>query len=170
MKRDATSITTIALSVLVGSLVISVAAFLILGQQRVGRVLFFPDLLSEEVHAEERIVTRRDGQEAAVRLLLEELILGPADINSSRIVPKATQIQGLFVREEVLYVDLSPAAVAQSPDVRVEFRRSLALLRRNVLFNFRALEKVVITVDGQEPYAPYFGIDEPAAQNLENET
>lgn len=170
MKRDATSIISISLSVLAGSLLISLAVFLIFGQQRVGRALFFPDLLSDEVHGEQRVVTRRDRQEEAVRLLLEEVILGPADINSSRILPKTTQIQGLFVDEDVVYVDLSAAAIAQSPDVRVEFSRSLDLLRRNVRFNFRNLEKVVITVDGQEPYAPYFGIDEPAAQNLENET
>jgi hypothetical protein len=170
MKREASSVVTIALSLVVGSLVISLALYLLLGQERVRRTLFFPDLLSDEVHAEERIVTRRGASGEAVQLLLEEVILGPASINSSRVVPKTTKINALFIDDRTVYVDLSPRAIGDSPDVRVDFEKALDLLERNVLFNFRFVQDVVITVDGQVPYTPYFGLERPKTQNLENET
>ncbi len=170
MKREATSVITISLSLLLGAFLISLVLFLLFGQERVRRTLFFPDLLSEEVHAEERIVTRRDTTRAAVQLLLEEVILGPAGINSSRVVPKRTAIDGLFIDERTVYIDLSPQAIADSPDVRVPFENALDILERNVLFNFRSMQDVVITVDGQVPYAPYFDVEQGETQNLENGT
>ncbi|MFP4483230.1 MAG: GerMN domain-containing protein [Spirochaetota bacterium] len=170
MKRDATSVITISLSLLVGAFVISLVLFLLFGQERVRRTLFFPDLLSEEVHAEERIVTRRGTTRAAVQLVLEEVILGPAGINSSRVLPKSTTIDGLFVTEGTAHIDLSEEAVADSPDVRVPFEKALAILEQNVMFNFRTLQDVVITVDGQVPYVPYFELEQSETQNLENGT
>jgi hypothetical protein len=169
-STDTSSVPTIALSLLIGSLAISVLVFVFLGQERVRRTLFFPDLLSGEIHAEERIVTRRGEQRSAVRLALEEVILGPADINSSRVLPKGTAIDALFIDDRTVYVDLGIAAIEQSPDVRVNFADSVALIERNILFNFRSLKEVVVTVDGQVPYAPYFELERTETQNLENGT
>jgi hypothetical protein len=170
MKREASSVVTIALSFVLASAVISLALYLMLGQERVRRTLFFPDLLSDEVHAEARIVTRRATSRDAVQLLLEEVILGPASINSSRVVPKTTRIEAIFLDDRTVYLDLNPRAIGDSPDVRVDFADALELLERNVLFNFRSVQDVVITVDGQVPYTPYFDLERPKTQNLENET
>jgi len=170
MSGNHSTLPKIALALLLGSLAISALSFGFLDNERVRRTLFFPDLLSDEIHAEERVVTRRAAQSAAVKLMLEELILGPADINSSRVLPKSSSIDALFINDGTLYIDLGIRAIAESPDVRVHFRDSLALLERNVLFNFRSLREVVVTVDGQVPYAPYFQLEDRETQNLENET
>jgi hypothetical protein len=89
-------------------------------------------------------------------VLVEELILGPTSLYRSRVLPAGTRIQLFMVRDNVAYLDLSRDALFGDDSVRIDFGEAAAVIEQSLRFNFRSLEGVVITVDGQLPFEPYF--------------
>lgn len=153
----------IAAILLVATLVISMAFFFVLQGDEAQRVLFFPGNISNEISGEARFVTSYGNLERDIRVLVEEVILGPTSLYRSRVLPKDTRIQLFMLRDDVVYVDLSRAALQRDEAVRLDFGEAADVLERSVRFNFRSIEHVVITVDGQMPYEPYF-----ATENRQN--
>jgi hypothetical protein len=138
------------------SLLISLAFFLIMPPERVARTLFFPGATEAELSGERRLVPRVRDQEKAARLLADEMMLGPTRITLSRVFPRGTRVESLLLRNGVVYVDLNERAMIQSGEMRVDVRTGLAALRRTLLFNLRQLDEVVITINGNVPFAPAF--------------
>ena len=149
----------VALLLLLVSLVISFVLFFVLEADKVERVLFFPGNISEDVFGEERVLKNYSDSERDMRLVVEELILGPTSLYRSSVLPKETRIQLFMLRENVAYVDLSREAVSQTGNVHIDFELAESLLRRALHFNFRSLEEVIITVEGQLPGKSRFTIE-----------
>ena len=146
----------IAAIMLAAALVISLVFYLTLHADNSERVLFFPGNISDEISGERRVVTNFPELERDMEVLAEEVILGPTSLYRSRVLPKDTAIRVFMLRDNVLYVDLSREALVGDDSVRLDFVESAAVLRRSLQFNFRSLEDVVITVEGQLPNEPYF--------------
>lgn len=153
----------IAAVMLVATCVISLVFYLALHADNSERVLFFPGNISDDISGERRVVTNFPALERDMEVLVEEVILGPTSLYRSRVLPKDTEIRVFMLRDNVLYVDLSRDALFGDDSVRLDFDESAAVLRRALQFNFRSLEDVVITVEGQLPNQPYF-----AQQNRQN--
>lgn len=154
----------IAAAMLLAALVISLVFYLTLHADNSERVLFFPGNISDDISGERRVVTNFRELERDMEALAEEVILGPTSLYRSRVLPKDTAIRVFMLRENVLYVDLSRDALFGDESIRLDFVQSASVLRRSLEFNFRSLEDVVITVEGQLPNEPYF-----EQQNRQNE-
>ena len=88
--------------------------------------------------------------------MVEELILGPAQITHGRLLPRETEIQAVVLDEKSVYLDLSPDMMFGGEDVRLSVQEGLAGIRDTLLYNFRWLEQVTLTIGGQEPDVPAF--------------
>ncbi|NBB91522.1 MAG: hypothetical protein GVY23_10045 [Spirochaetes bacterium] len=146
----------IAVAMLLATFVISLVFYLTLHAKNSERVLFFPGNITDDISGERRVVTNFSELERDMEALAEEVILGPTSLYRSRVLPKDTAIRLFMLRENVLYVDLSREALFGDESLRLDFVQSVSVLRRSLEFNFRSLEEVVITVEGQLPNEPYF--------------
>jgi hypothetical protein len=103
-----------------------------------------------------------------LELVVQELILGPTEIRHGRLLPRGTKISSLAVEGYIVYVDLSPDMVFGEQEVRVGVEEGLRGIKESLLYNFRWLEDVVLTIGGQEPFHPPFSIPDRPAQTAED--
>ena len=141
---------------------------------RVRRVLFFPELPyhgaahSEQsqtrvLHQEVRYVPYRSQAELALRVLVEETILGPADHRTYHLLPAGVRVISTHVADGVAYVNLTHHALLGATAVPSTGGERIGTLTDIILFNFPRLQAVRILVDGQEPRlapAPTEGADD----------
>lgn len=120
------------------------------------RVLFFPRVIDAGIQGETRFLPVRGDIEADTRLVLEELILGPANLRLSNIVPLGTELRLFMVRDDRVFIDLSTDVVLDRANVRTSLQEAVALMVRTLQFNFPVLGDIEITVGGQVPGYPYF--------------
>ncbi len=151
-------------------IVIAVAFFLIWPTDRVARTLFFPGTTDATFSGERRLVPHGSDRQRELYLLVQELILGPAEIRHGRLVPRNTRISSLAMADETVYVDLSPEMIFGEEEVRVDVAEGLRGVETTLLYNFRWLERVVLTIGGQEPFAPPFRVPEDYLRSPEDST
>jgi hypothetical protein len=121
------------------------------GRSRINCIIFFPEPTREGLTGEPRRIYRQKTPEENVRLLVREMILGPMDIRHTNMFPQNTRLRSVFVRNQTAYLDFSPEIIFLDSQMRLSFDELVAAIRRTVLFNFRQLSGVVVTVDGQIP-------------------
>lgn len=139
--------------VFLGACLLSVLLFLLLGNGKVGRVLYFPDAGGTHLVAERRSVPRHPGLEAGVREVVDGALLGPMRPDLARLFPRGVTVQVLIVRERVLYLDLSAGAALPDPEVPLAATAAVDALARTLRSNFPRLRGLSVTIDGQEPRA-----------------
>ena len=139
---------------------IAVGFFLIWPPGREARTLFFPGTTDASLSGERRLVPRSSDRNRELYLVVQELILGPAEIRHGRLVPRSTRISSLAIVEETVYVDLSPEMIFGEQEVRIDVAHGLGGVESTLLYNFRWLDQVVLTIGGQVPFAPSFRIPE----------
>lgn len=142
------------------SIGIAVGFFLIWPPDREARTLFFPGNTDSTLSGERRLVPRSSDRNRELYLVVEELILGPAEIRHGRLVPRKTRISSLAIIDDTAYVDLSPEMIFGEQEVRIDVVEGLGGVEWTLLYNFRWLEEVVLTIGGQEPFMPSFRIPE----------
>ncbi|MCA1755377.1 MAG: GerMN domain-containing protein [Spirochaeta sp.] len=143
------------LGILAGTLVVSLAFFFLFRGPLHYQVLFFADIRTGEISGERRLLPRLKDREDTVLQLVEEVILGPVDIQHSRVVPRSTQVRGLILRDKVLYLDLSSDIFHDMEDAD-GFWTIHNAFERTIRFNYRAIREIVFTVDGQEMGVPRY--------------
>ncbi len=121
------------------------------------RVLFFNSREDvAEFSGEIRFLPRQASRQEAVELLVREICLGPQDISHRRIVPAQTRIRSLLLQGQTVYIDFNPRILFRGNDISLSYEEMFSAVRKNIEFNFRFVDKIVITVDGQLPFSPYF--------------
>jgi len=135
-----------------GVLALSVLLFFLFGNTRVGRVFFFPAGASGRVAAEKRFVPNYGDTERDIRELIEGEILGPVDHDLELLMPREVTIHSLFVRNRILYLDLSANFAVLGDDLPLRGGDALEALQKAVSFNFRGIREIVFLVDGQAPF------------------
>jgi hypothetical protein len=136
---------------LIGALAVSLLLFFLLGNGKVQRVLFFPDMRGSRLVAEQRSLPRHRGLEEEARELVEGFLLGPLHPELARAFPRGATVQSLVVRNGVLFVDISAAAALPDPEVPMQAREALEALARAIRANFPRVRKVQATIGGQVP-------------------
>ncbi len=116
---------------------------------RIERVLFFPGAIDRELEGEPRLLPRRANLEHEVKTFVDELTYGPARIDRSRIVPRNVRTTSVMVRSDVAYIDLSPRMLDEDESVNLSIEESLAAIEYNLAWNFRSLDRVVLTIGGE---------------------
>ncbi len=158
LARSQQQLWRICLALLVGTLLVSAVFFLVFRSPLHYQVLFFPDLRSGELSGERRMLPRLSNGTDAARQLVEEIILGPVDIQHSRVVPRSTTIRTIMLHDKVLYLDLSTDILHEIEDESA-FLEIKNAFEHTIRFNYRTIREIVFTVDGQEPGATrYIGL------------
>ncbi len=141
---------------LLASLLVAVGFFLIWPPEWEARTLFFPGTTSARLTGERRLVPRTRARQEEISVVIEELVLGPAQITHGRLVPRQTRVQAVVLDQKDVYVDLSPDVMFGGDEVRLEVLDGLAGIEDTLFYNFRWLDSVTLTIGGQEPDAPAF--------------
>ena len=141
-------------AIFLGVLVFSLLLFLLEGNAKVVRVLFFPVQGGRGMVAEERLLPRHRMLEQDVTELAEGVLLGPTRHDALRIFPRGASVLSSLVRGRTLYLDLSPRLLVEDPEVPLKGEEALAALSRSIKFNFPRLREVVFFIDGQTPRFP----------------
>ena len=132
---------------------IALTIFLVEGRTQISSIIFFPEPTLEGVTGEPRRIYRQETLAGNVRLLIREMLLGPMDIRHTNMFPPNTRIRSVFIRGDTAYLDFSPDIIFLDSQMRLSFDELVSAIRHTVLFNFRQLSEVVITVGGQVPGA-----------------
>ena len=144
------------IGVFLTALVLSLVLYMLFPQGVVERVLFFPDDLQKRITGEPRLVVRRQDREENVEQVLRELLLGPAEIQHKRVLPKNAGYRSVILRDDVLYIDYTDEVLFGVYDVPLSFTAMLDAVRETVRYNFPSVKEMVVTVNGQLPFeTPY---------------
>lgn len=135
---------------------LSLLFFLLNGNEYKRRVLFFPDDMSRIIKGETRYLPRYDSEEKNITLVVKELLLGPEYILYSKAVPLKTKLNTLILNNSELYLDFSVDIAVTDSDSSLHFDDIIKLIKKTVMFNFKHIHTVNITVDGQIPESTYF--------------
>jgi hypothetical protein len=140
--------------VFLGTLVVSLLLFLLLGNERVGRIFFFPTQGGRRLVAEQRDVPRRPGIEKDITELADGVLLGPTRHDALRLFPRGVTVTSAMVSGRVVYLELSPQVLVDDPEVPLKGRDALDALARSIRYNFPMVKEVVFFIDGQQPRFP----------------
>jgi spore germination protein GerM len=144
-------ITIILVGVIALSLTVSLLLFLINGTDKHRQVLFFPEYRSSECVGEQRVLPTKPTVEQEIELLVKEILLGPFDVNSVAVLPQESILQTIMLRENRLFLDFSIHVIFQENESRLSFDEALACVRKTITFNYPQIEKIVFTVNGEQP-------------------
>jgi hypothetical protein len=137
--------------VFMGVLVLSLVLFLLFGNARCERLLFFPSQTGRRMVAEERFLPRHRTQEGNVAELAEGVLLGPTRNDAFRIFPRGGSVLSALIHGRTLYLNLSPDLLEDDPEVPLKGEAAFDALGRSVRFNFPSIREIVFFVDGQLP-------------------
>ena len=136
--------------------VIALVFYLAYPPERVARTLFFPGATRTDLSGERRLIPRVSSSERAVRLVVQEMLLGPASIAHGRVLPREATVNSVMLQDRVVYLDLNRDPILAHSDVDGLVETGLEAIRKSVLFNFRSIDEVVITIDGNVPFVPAY--------------
>ena len=118
-------------------------------------LLYFPQS-DGSIGIEERYLPQHPESEFAV-LLVNELLLGPADHRFLRFSDPELLPRSCFVRDNALYIDF-PAQVL-TPSVKTpDFYTVYSLLRKNIAVNCKSINTVYFYIDGMPAYVKNYRI------------
>jgi len=112
------------------------------------RTLFFVEPVLKTLVLEHRLIAEKYDLEKNIELLIKEELLGSSLLISDSVFPVGTHLEHIFLRNGVLYVDLSIEAVFPSEHSGLNFHESLKILERTIRFNFRRIDDIVFTING----------------------
>ncbi|MDC7221356.1 MAG: GerMN domain-containing protein [Spirochaetales bacterium] len=155
------SLTTKNIAIILGAVFsFSLLLFLVFGPDKKRVMLFFPQDDYNAVSGDLHIIPRKHSREESMKALLAEALLEPYDYHLNETVPEGVVINSLIYdkEKEVLYVDLSLELLdlSESHSSEIDGDRMLAILEKNLRFNFSYLEQVLFTIDGEVPHSYVF--------------
>ncbi|MDR2110925.1 MAG: GerMN domain-containing protein [Spirochaetaceae bacterium] len=104
---------------------------------------------------EDRMFSHGASREADITRYVEEVLLGPASLNSAPLFPKGTRLRSLLYREGIVYVDLSEPAALPAVEGGDVFR-DLYTLDRGIRRNFSFVTDVRLFINGNEAFRGKF--------------
>ena len=114
------------------------------------RVFIFQSLDDDENHIEIRYLPKVE-KEKRLRQYIDDLILGPIHDRYKPLFQNGTKVNFCFVRDNVLYLDLSEEALLQQ-GISSDTIDAVELLKLNITKNFRSIDNVILFMMGQEVY------------------
>ena len=111
-------------------------------------VLFFPSETTFEWTGEARNIPHKKEVEDSVHELLKELTLGPIRLRLENVLPPDTGLRSVLLREDVLYIDFTEHLAIFNAGMSVSFDTMLEGVKKSVLFNFPAINDIIIFVGG----------------------
>lgn len=112
--------------------------------------MLFKNKVTGGIEIENRYINV-DSDKDSLNVFVQEFLLGPASNNLIPFFPSSAGYRSLFLRNDILYLDLSKDAVLHMPN-GVEFEDFYTLFNKSVKLNFPKLKGVYIFVDGVKAY------------------
>lgn len=137
----------IFLGVLFFALIFSLIMFFLKGYSQ-RSVFLFENLDKEGLFAENRYYPRNKFVDR-VELYVSELLLGPIGERYKHIFAPGTKLKTCFVRDGILYIDLSSEALFPDNKVSV-LREGAEIFKKNIFRNFRKIDKINIYIEGRK--------------------
>ena len=137
-------------------LVVSLVWYFIAGADSVKRTLFFPKAtrmgLPEDAFflGEIRFLPRMGEVEADVRLLVEDLVLGPVQPDHAPFLPASLEVDSVVFDKGELYIGLSKNFIDENPEW-ITMDEQLQGIANTVLYNFPRTKQLHLLIDGQIP-------------------
>lgn len=152
-----------AFAVLAVLFLLSLVILLLKGETYRQVILFFPGISGQIDEPEVHYIPNAGDDETSLRLLIEEILLGPIDILRKPIVDSGTQIRGIFVHEHERRIMLSfSREIMQAIDgygIDEDLQSKFFIIEKNVTANFPWYRTIGFLVEGQEldvpPYYTY---------------
>ncbi len=136
---------------LTGLFLISMVFYLFSNTRSERRVLFFPDEMNRIIKGETRSLPLYDTEEENIALLVKELLLGPEYIYYGNTVPQNSKLNTIILRKDTLYLDFSIDLILEDSECSLEYDEIINLIKKTVIFNFKHIRTVNITIEGQIP-------------------
>ena len=152
MKRKTTAFIAIVSASFVLSLVLWMIRF-----PGIRYVFMFRSAATGKICMESRYLPK-DPVQGRVNNYVDELLLGPLTAEYRPLFTRGTRAQSCFVRDGVLYVDLSDALISEA-DGASEIRQGMELFRKNILYNFKNINTIEVFVAGNRAYEKNLGGD-----------
>ncbi|MFP4441648.1 MAG: GerMN domain-containing protein [Spirochaetia bacterium] len=137
-------------------LILSIMLYLFIPPERTRKILFFPETIQGGISGETRHLPRFNTNEKSVENLLSELLLGPVNIQLSPIFSMDTEINSILLIKNEIFIDFNMAAVLGTTNSILSFTEKIELVKKNLYFNFRGIDAVTVTIDGQVPSFPVY--------------
>lgn len=114
-------------------------------------LIYFKNKITKKINTETRYLIKQENMEE--ERFVCELLLG-AENHDYYSVSQGLQPKSVFVRKNVLYVDLPETLLGQMPE-GFEFEEFYGLFLKNVFTNFSHIEKVNMFLDGKLVYEDF---------------
>jgi hypothetical protein len=139
---------TILLCAFLALCIILSLLFFIFTSQWTKRVLFFPEVSSKKFEAEVRYLPEANSNAGNIRILLEDLLLGPSNFGYSSVLPTKSSLHSVMFEDGVLYVGFSKS-IYQLDNNLFGPREMLQAIANSLYFNFPWLKKIYFFIDGK---------------------
>lgn len=119
------------------------------------RYVFLVESLDDDVlHLEQRFlpVAEEADRETEIVSYVSELLLGAPTDRYKRIFPLKSKLESCFLRDSVLYINLSEDALIADSGTSSTFT-ACSLIKENVFRNFPEVREVRLFIDSMEAYA-----------------
>ena len=93
---------------------------------------------------------KKDSQKPLINCYIEELLLGPLNELSAPLFPRGTKLDSCFLRDSVLYVELSQEILNSNPNSSYNYEKSLSLFKKNIFRSFPNVREIKIYINGSE--------------------
>ena len=113
-------------------------------------VFIFQSLDDNKTHFEIRYLPKV-AKEQRVKQYIDDLLLGPINDRYRPLFAIGTKINSCFIRDKILYIDLSGEAVLQN-GISSDTKTAVELLKLNITKNFSGIDDVILFMMGQEVY------------------
>ena len=113
------------------------------------RVLFFPNETTLSLRGEYRKIRLHEDGEEDVHQVLKELILGPMELRSGRVLPINAKIRSVILRDRMLYIDFAVDILFPKNRSELTIDDMVAAVKQTVFFNFPRIKEIFVFIDGR---------------------
>ena len=113
-------------------------------------LMFFRNKVTGEIQLENRYIALPI-EKNSLNVFIEEFLLGPANHELMSFFPHGTTYRSLFIRDDILYLDLYREAV-QTMSQGVNFEDFYNLFNKSLKINFPEIKTANIFIDGVRVY------------------
>ncbi|GMO55809.1 MAG: hypothetical protein Ta2G_15300 [Termitinemataceae bacterium] len=125
------------------------AAFDFAFADKVRRTFAFVSFDGGKQVIEERMLPKEKTKELSVTKYVYDVILGPSSLEVVPLVNQGTMINSVFMRDNIVYIDLSESAAIPPLEGGVVLE-NFKMIKKGVLRNFRFIKDVFVFIEGNE--------------------
>ncbi len=128
--------------------IVSLIIYIMRTDLMVTHLLYFP--VGDELMAELHHIPKNNDREALVKDFIEELILGPIDIDYDLLFPRETELRTVMMRKNTLYIDFDASLFTLHDVLGASLKRTFEIFVHNIQRNFPFVHRVIVMIDGEE--------------------